>query len=165
MGKGNGDNGHGTFRFWAEHERKTKDQEDEPVVMQEYHLDCQGKKRLFRLSEISRGPLSFIYAVELRDGEPTGLSLRAHYDEMTEMPAWWDIRRKIAKRLATRDVVRDPDTGNLEILNMLIRARVGAQGKDGPEMLVDDLAITWEELGKVLQTYEGWSVKIKISDD
>ncbi len=159
---GNGDNGHGTFHFWKEVLMKEAQEEEEgPTVMEEYHLDCQGRKRLFRLIDFRRGPHSFLRADEV----PEGLHFSVSYDESQEVAPWYRIRKKIAARLATRDIVRDPGSGRLEVLDMLVRAQVGPTDDDGlPELVIDDEQLTWEQLGQILSTYEGWELHIRIEE-
>lgn len=163
-GNGNG-NGASVFHFWRDlHEGE---EGDVPERMEEYHLDCRGKKRKFRLTNCGRGMASFLEAQELRQGEPGGLRLVVSYNEETQAPPYYELREKIAERLATRDLVRDPDTGRLEILNMKIHAQVGpsTDGSAGPVLFVDDQEITWEELGHILQTYEGWGLRLQVTEE
>jgi hypothetical protein len=89
------------------------------------------------------------------------------YSEETQAPPHYELRQKLAERLATRDLVSDPDTGQMEILNMLLRAQVGpsAEGSAGPSLFIDDQELTWEELGQILQTYEGWGLRIQITEE
>ena len=168
-GNGNGDNGHPTFRFW-----ETADgllEEDEPdldrtYVMEEYHLDCRGKKRLFRLDEYGHGPASFLSAWEVRRGKVPGLRFVMRYDESTEVPPYGEIREKIADRLAVRHVIRDPETQGWTPLNLVIRAQIGESDEYhalGPDLVIDDEDITWEELGNMLRSYAGWGVRIQIT--
>lgn len=53
------------------------------------------------------------------------------------------------------------------VLNMKIRAQVGMRGEEstGPTLFVDDRELSWEELGEILQTYEGWGLHIQITEN
>ena len=167
---GNGDNGHPTFHFW-EMTRELFDENESDLerdrVMEEYHLDCRGRKRLFRLQEYGRGPASFLSATEIRDGKALGLRFVMRYDESTEVPPYGEIRDKISDRLAIRHVVRDPKTNRWTNLNLVIRAQIGESDEEvtpGPDLVVDDTEITWEELGTMLRPYAGWGLRIRITD-
>ena len=74
----------------------------EPEAMDEYHLDGQGRKRLFRLRNYERGWGSFLEAQEVRKGQPTGWRFAIHYSTETDIPPWGEIREKVRQRLATR---------------------------------------------------------------
>ena len=140
---------------------------EEPQVLEECHLDCQGRKRHFRLQEHRRAFLSFLEATELIDGEPVGMRLVEHFNAEGQLPPYYQIRRRIAERLATRDLVRDPETGRLTDLHMRIRAQVHRGGEDrgeGPELLIDGEVVSWAELGNLLNTYEGWGLRLEITE-
>jgi len=166
---GNGSNGRPLFRPWELHE-VVADQagaEEMPPEMEEYHLDCQGKKRLFRLRSYGGGMLAFMEACEIRDGSPTGWRFKHQWDRDTESPPYYQLRQKIAERLSRRDVVREPDGGELMVLDRVIRAQVScAEDPDapGPDVLIDGDAVTWEELGQMLSSYERWGPRIEIRE-
>lgn len=166
---GNGSNGHPLFHPWESHDAvpdRGKD-EDSPPEMEEYHLDCQGKKRLFRLGSYGGGMLTFMEACEIRDGSPTGWRFKHRWDPAMEAPPYYQLRQKIAERLSTRDVIREPDSGRMTVLDRLIRAQVScAEEPDatGPDVLIDGEVVTWEELGEMLSTYEGWGLRIEIRE-
>jgi hypothetical protein len=139
---------------------------EEPRVMDEVHIDCQGRKRRFRLQEYHRPIMSRIEATELLNGEPVGMRLVAHFNDDVQMPPYYEIRRRIADRLATRDLVRDPESGGLVDLTMRIRAQVrcGEGGEEGPDLIIDGDVVAWAELGRLLNTYEGWGLRIEIEE-
>jgi hypothetical protein len=137
-------------------------------VVEEYHLDCQGNKRLFRLEILGSGPDAFLSATEVRAGAPTGITLRRSFHEGAVPVPWGELRGAIDERLATRDLVRDPDCGELQVLygrlRLQLRANPGAP--DGPPgVLVDDQFLSWEELGRLLAAYEGWGLDVRITEE
>jgi hypothetical protein len=140
----------------------------EREVMEETHLDCQGRRRLFRLQIYGGGIATFLAATEVIDGDPAGMRLVLRYNEETEPPPYGEIREKIADRLSTRDIVRDPESGDRQVLNGLIRAQITCDLEgdvEVPLLIVDGEQITWEELGRLLMTYEGWGLHIKITEE
>ncbi len=169
---GNGGNGHPIFHFWSVPRTSVEDDKDDleedkqPEPMEEYHLDCRGKKRLFRIQQYGGGTARFLSAQEVRDDEHAGLRVVLQFNDETEPPPYWQLRKRIAQRLATRHVVRNPDTEQLEILNMLIRAQVSYADDEatGPDLVIDDEVVSWEELGGLLRSYEGWGLRIQVID-
>jgi len=166
-GNGNGGNGPTLFHPWDLDEETAEGRTlPEPEAMDEYHLDHRGKKRLFRLRNYERGSGSFLEAMEVRKSEPTGWTFRLHYNSDVQMAPYYEMRTRLRERLATRDLVRDPDTGELSNLTNTIRAQVssGQDPRRGPPLLVDGELITWRELGQLLRAYEGWGLRIQITD-
>ncbi|MFH1469097.1 MAG: hypothetical protein ABIO70_32215 [Pseudomonadota bacterium] len=137
-------------------------------VVEEYHLDCQGQKRLFRLEIFGSGQDAFLCATEVCGGEPSGLRLRARFHEGVDPVPWGRLRNAIARRIATRDLVTDPDHGGLHLLTGLIRAQLVPDPADPdgpPAVLVDDLRLSWAQLGRVLSTCEGWGLRIEVTEE
>ena len=138
-----------------------------PKVTEEHHLDSQGRRRLFRIEESFQPTGAWLEAVEVRDGAPTGWSFRMSFDPEVERPPYRELREKVQARLATRDLVRDPDAGRHEVMDLIVRARVlrpGGEGSAGPDLIVDGEPVTWEELGRAIEPYEGWGLRIEIVD-
>lgn len=138
------------------------------AVLEEYHLDCQGHKRLFRLEILGSGPEAFVCATEIRAGTPSGIKLRRPFHEGVAPVPWADLRAAIDERLATRDLVRDPDGSGLQVLCGRLRLQLTADPADPdgpPAILVDDERLTWEALGRLLSAYEGWGLDVRITEE
>lgn len=136
-------------------------------TLEEDFLDCTGKKRRFRIQSYAAG--MFLDATELLDGEAVGMRFVMRADADGVLP-WGRMREKIRARMVERDVAVDPDSGRLEILRGLVRARIDTvpelhdEDEQGPVLIVDDRRITWRELGKMLVGLEGWNLRIEILD-
>lgn len=144
-----------------------EDEQDDREVMEEYHLDCQGKKRLFRIQSYGGGVATFLTAQEiLEDGDP-GMRVLLRFNEETEPPPYFELRTKIEERLAVRDLIRDPDSGRLEALTGLIRASITSDRETdlAPMLVIDGEQVSWEEFGRLLTTYEGWGLHIRITSE
>lgn len=69
-----------------------------------------------------------------------------------EVPPWGEMRDKIREWLSQRDLVRDA-TGELHELDRPIRAQISDRDRpdrEVPLLLVDDLEVSWEELGRLV---------------
>ena len=171
-GNGNGGNGHPIFHFRGLRGRSLQDKEEAaedeapPEDIEEYHLDCRGKKRLFRLQQYGGGVACFLSAREIRRDDHPGIRVVMQFNPETEPPPYYQLRRKLAERLATRHVVRNPDTDQHEILNMVVRAHVSFADEDaaGPNLVIDDEVVSWEQLGRMLRPYEGWGLRLQLLD-
>lgn len=143
------------------------EKDDDQEVMEEYHHDCRGKKRLFRIQRYGGGVATFLAAQEILDSDDPGMRVILRFNEETEPPPYGELRTKIAERLATRDLIRDPENGRLEALTGLIRAAITSDHDTdtAPMLVVDGELLTWDELGELLTTYEGWALRIQITDE
>ena len=99
----------------------------------------------------------FLYASELKDGEPTGWRSMIKFTPELEEPPFYEMRQRLSARLAKRDLVRDPDTGHLEILNDVIRGQImhGEESDLAPSLIVDGEEISWDERSKSLSVHVG----------
>jgi len=134
-----------------------------PKTGDEEYLDCTGAHRTFHLSVYAEG--LFMEAAELRNGERAGLRFVLPCRE-GELPPWGAMRDLIRERLSQRDVVRDAK-GQLHLLRRTVRAQIGDRDRletDLPSVLVDDLELTWEDLGRLLAPYAGFGLRVEIRE-
>jgi hypothetical protein len=131
-----------------------------PIV--DDYLDCTGRMRHFKLEPYAEG--LFLEAVELRDGEPVGLRFIMGVNTDGQ-PPYGQIRDRIRERLSQRDLVHDPQSGKLESIHNLIRVQLDELDDDGtPMLLVDDMRISWRALGRLLERYNGYGLRIQICE-
>ena len=132
---------------------------DQPII--DEYLDCTGQTRRFRLE---LDPPGFLEAFEIRENDEPGLRFIMSI-KPDVLPPWGDMRDHIRDRLSQRDLVRDK-TGKLDNIRNVIRAQIHDLDSDrsAPMLVVDDMRITWDELGQVLMPYSGWGLRIQICD-
>jgi hypothetical protein len=125
------------------------------------YLDCAGNRRRFRLTLYADS--RFLQAIELRDGDPVGLRFVLPVRD-GEIPPWGEMRRRIQERLSERHIVRD-EAWRLQLLRDLIRGQL-TEREDGvtPSLRVDDLVLTWEELGKLLMPSVGFGLRVEVHE-
>lgn len=137
--------------------------DDESEVIDEY-LDCTGRVRTFRL--VADPATSSLDANEVKtNGEP-GLRFTIP-TEPGLPPRWFEMRNQIRERLAHRHIVRMGD-GRLEMLSNKIRGQMVDNGRDDadaePVVVVDDMTLTWTELGRILSRYAGWGLRLEVTE-
>jgi hypothetical protein len=137
--------------------------DDRPAPKAEQHLDCLGNLRTFRLGTYAAG--TWLEALELRPDDTVGLRfvLPVPFDGV---PPYDELRKMIQTRLAQRSIARHPTDG-WQVLDQVIRGQL-REGDDeaiGPNVLVDDVELTWAELGQVLMGHVGFGVRVVITDE
>jgi hypothetical protein len=136
---------------------------DAENMIDEY-LDARGNTRRFRLGLYAAN--NFIEAVELRGQDELGLRFVLAVPS-SGVPPWGELREKIRRRLAKRFVVRDA-RGELQLLADTLEGRISCAASDeegrGPNVFIDDTEVSWEELGRLLCTFEGWNLRLEILD-
>jgi hypothetical protein len=140
-------------------DEEADDDDNDDDTREEEYLDCTGRKRRFVLQAYAGG--MFLSATELLKGEASGMHFVLKMDLHDHVP-WGEMRDKLRRRLAERDVAVDPDTKRLQILTRRVRARIVGFDDDGPILVVDDRRVTWPELARMLESYEGWDLDVRI---
>ena len=107
----------------------------------------------------------FLDAREMRGDEPVGLRF---VERVRDDPgvAFGKIRERIRERLAQPDVGRNARTGELFLLRDRLKGQIAPfdRAEGGPSVLVDDLELTWAEIGHLLEPFEGFHVELSIRD-
>lgn len=104
-------------------------------------------------------------AAELINGKPLGYRFRVMGDlEESPFNLLARLLARIQRGLAVRYLTDDPQFGTC-LANHRLRGHIAYdKGTDGrlPLVIVDGRAITWEEFGEMLMTYEGWPFKLQM---
>lgn len=78
---------------------------------------------------------------------------------------WSQIQRILREELSAADVVRGPD-GELTIVDGIVRGDLSEGTGDGcPGVVVEDLRISWAELGRALMAYQGCKIRIEVEEE
>lgn len=140
------------------------DMESNDEITDEF-LDCTGATRVFRLKVYAEG--LFMDATEQKEDGSTGLRFVLPIKD--GVPPWGEMRDLVQSRLCQRDVVRD-GRGKLQVLHNLIRAQItdidseGREFIDQPHLVIDDINVSWEELGQALTCFTGFGLRIEIHE-
>lgn len=131
--------------------------------------DCTGEVHVFhfRTRLFGPGPGIALDAFELRDGHPAGYQFQVIGKPEDDLLAL--LGRLIDKIRRALSLVHlgDGEYGLQIADHRVVRGMVGWDAaEDGrvPLLTIDGREITWEELGRMLMTYEGWQFKLEIRD-
>jgi hypothetical protein len=135
----------------------------EPVVM----ADISGDVHEFHFRTRLMGAHVALEAFELLDEHPSGYRFQAIGDPEDDlMTLLGKLIEKMRRALSIKHI-EDSELG-LQIANhQIVRGLVEwDDASDGrvPLLLIDGRKITWEELGRMLMSYEGWQFKLEMHE-
>lgn len=130
-------------------------------------VDCAGKAHMFHFRTRLFGPGVALDAFELRDGHPAGYQFQVIGEpggDLLELLG--RLIDKIRRALSIRHIV-DGEFGRRITDQRAVRGTIEwdeARGGQVPLVIIDGREIAWDELGRILMTYEGWQFKLDIRD-
>jgi hypothetical protein len=129
--------------------------------------DCAGITHVFHLRTRLFGPGVALDAFELQNGKPAGYQFQVIGEPGDDLLALLGrLIDKIRRALSLRHIV-DGEFGQQIADHRLVRGTIEwDEARDGkvPLVIIDGREITWDELGRMLMTYEGWQFKFEIRD-
>lgn len=139
-----------------------QDAKFEPVSL----VDCAGKSHTFHFRTRLFGPGIALDAFELRGGHPAGYQFQMIGEpECDLLVLLGRLVEKMRRALSVKHIRRG-DLG-LEIAGQQVRGVIEWDDEhEGriPLVIIDGRAISWDELGHMLMTFEGWQFKLEIRD-
>ena len=135
----------------------------EPVCM----VDARGAKHEFQFRTRLFGRGMAIDAFELRDGCPAGYRFQVigePHDDRLEL-----LGRLIGKmrRALALTHLEDTDLGPQVNDRLILRGTVDSDPDEDhrvPMVVIDGREISWDELGRMVATFEGWQFKLDFRD-
>ena len=129
-------------------------------------IDCQGVPHDFRLRMNCFGPGVALNAYEIVEGFLRGYQFQIIGDpEEDPMVLLGRLVEKMRRALAVKHLVAG-ECGVRIANHGVVRGLIKWDGcEEGvPYLNVDGQEVTWDELGRMLLTYEGWQFKLEIRD-
>lgn len=134
----------------------------DPVGM----IDCSGQTHQFHFQTRLLGNIVSLEAFELRHGSPGGYQFQVVGDSEDDLFALLGrLIEKIRRSLAIRHIAEDGH--GLQIVDQTVRGRIDWDATEDdrvPVVVVDGQEIRWEELGRMLMTFEGWQFRLELFD-
>ena len=135
----------------------------EPVRM----LDARGIEHEFRFHTRLFGPGVSIDAYELQNGSPGGYRFQVIGDpEDDPLELLGKLIGKMRRALA-RTHLEETKHGLQVNDGMVLRGTVGSDPDEDhgvPMVVIDGRDVSWEELGRMVSTFEGWQFKLEFRD-
>jgi hypothetical protein len=130
-------------------------------------VDCAGKAHVFHFRIRLFGPGVALDAFELRDEHAAGYQFQVIGEPGDDLLALLgQLIDKIRRVLSHRHIV-DGELGPQIADHGLVLGAIEwdeTRGGQVPLVIIDGREITWDELGRMLMTYEGWQFKLEIRD-
>jgi hypothetical protein len=134
----------------------------DPIVMNA----CAGEEHEFHFRTRLLGAVVAIDAFEVKRGQPAGYQFQIVDDSEVELISLLGrLIERMRRRLSVKDLVQSDH--RLEIADRTVRGRIEwDESKDGrvPVLVIDGREVSWEELGRMLMTFEGWQFRMEIRD-
>ena len=136
----------------------------EPIEL----TDARGNQHTFHFETFHYVSGVSLKAVEMRDGETRGYVFEVAGESEAEEPLelFGRLFQKMQRGLALQHIdERDLGPGINDAGT--VRARIEwDEDQDGqvPLVVIDGREFTWEQLGRMMMSYEGWQLKLQIHD-
>ena len=133
---------------------------DQDFPMRDAIEDAAGKERSFLITYREVG-FGYELVAEEEGKEGMGYEFSA-FSETSPYHALGNLRAKMHRSLATRHISR---RGSRYMpLHDTLRGRITWSRDRGLMLIIDGLALTLEELGKILEMHEGWQFRLEVAD-
>jgi hypothetical protein len=134
----------------------------DPIVMS----DCAGEEHEFHFRTRLLGAVVAMDAFEVKRGQPAGYQFQIVDDSDVELISLLGrLIERMRRSLSVKDLVQSDQ--RLQIADQTVRGRIEwDESKDGriPLLVIDGRDVSWEELGRMLMTFEGWQFRMEIRD-
>ena len=130
---------------------------DSDFPKEDKFLDFAGKERRFEYL-VTEIPMGFVVrAVETKEN---GYEFQA-FSATSPFHVLGELRHKIRKRLSTRYLQKEKglEGSYLHLYHEEAKGHITYGG-----VVIDGMFIPFDELNRMIQTYEGWMIEIKISE-
>jgi len=135
----------------------------EPVGL----TDCTGEVHEFHFRTNLFGTGVALDAFELRDGHPAGYQFQIIGNPEDDLLVLLgQLIQKIRRALSTKHLM-DGELGLQIADHRVVRGMIEwDDAHDGrvPLLIIDGREITWDELGRMLMSFEGWQFKLTMGD-
>lgn len=134
----------------------------DPIVMS----DCAGEEHEFHFRTRLLGAVVAMDAFEVKRGQPAGYQFQIVDDSDVELISLLGrLIERMRRSLSVKDLLQSDQ--RLEIADKTVRGRIEwNESKDErmPVLVIDGRDVSWEELGRMLMTFEGWQFRMEIRD-
>jgi hypothetical protein len=134
----------------------------EPIPL----VDCAGEAHRFHFQMRLLGDMIVLDAFELQDEHRAGYEFRIIGEpEDDVLTLLVRLVEKIRRALSVKHLTVDDH--QLRIVDQTVRGRISSDitgPGDTPLVVVDGKEISWDDLGRMLMTFEGWQFKLDIAD-
>jgi hypothetical protein len=133
-----------------------------PVVM----TDCAGERHEFHFRMRLLGSMAALDAFEITCGAPGGYQFQILGEPGDEpLSLLGRLIERMRRSLSVKHLVRGEH--GTQIADETVCGRIEwDQSEDGrvPLLVIDGQEVSWDELGRMLMTFEGWQFRLAICD-
>jgi hypothetical protein len=133
-----------------------------PVVM----TDCAGESHEFHFRMRLLGSMAALDAFELTDGAPGGYQIQILGKPDDEpLSLLGRLIERMRRSLSVKHLVHSEH--GAQIAGQTVCGQIEwDESEDGrvPQLVIDGREVSWDELGRMLMTFEGWQFRLAIID-
>ena len=133
-----------------------------PVVM----TDCAGERHEFHFRLRLLGSMASLDAFELKAGAPGGYQFQMLAKPDDEpLSVLGHLMERMRRSLSVKHLVRSEH--GTQIADRTVCGRIEWDGsEDGriPLLVIDGREVSWDDLGRMLMSFEGWQLRLAICD-
>jgi hypothetical protein len=129
--------------------------------MNETHTDFAGRTRHFvtRLDETPGG----LRAEAVETGKVDGYRFKVVAPSGATGQALWALRQKMSSILNVRHIERENGHRTWSMTHDVLRGRItSSKDSEEPTLIVDGQPLSWEDVGRMLSSYEGFEFEFFI---
>ena len=134
----------------------------DPVMM----TDCAGERHEFHFQLRLLGSIVALDALEIRAGSPKGYQFQILGEPDDEpLSLLGRLIERMRRSLSVKHLV--PSEQGPQIANQTVCGRIDwDETQDGrvPLLVIDGQEVSWDELGRMLMSFEGWQFRMVIRD-
>jgi hypothetical protein len=128
-------------------------------------VDCAGERHLFHFVTHLDADAVVLEAFELKDGQPGGYRFRMSNDDPEEEPLLLLARliEKIRRGLSVKHL--ESGAHGLQFSGPEVAGEIAWDDQEEgrvPQVIIDGRPISWDTLGRMLMTWEGWRFRLEI---
>jgi len=129
--------------------------------------DCAGEVHEFHFRTHLFGPGVALNAFELHDGQPAGYQFQIIGEPEDDLLVLLGrLIEKIRRALSLKHIT-DASQGPQIADHRVVRGRIewdDASDGRAPRLIVDGREVTWNDLGRMLMSFEGWQFRLHLLD-
>lgn len=128
--------------------------------------DCEGRVHEFHFRTRLLGQDIALDAFEFCNGNQAGYQFQIIGDSEEDL---FELLGRLVEKMRRALAIKHLEQGNLglQVAARVVRGRIDCNGEENgrvPVVVIDGREVTWNQLGRMLMSFEGWQFKLEMLD-